>query len=283
MREDSESSNEWDLYAAEKTNQGELVTHRLEGISRSGRGAWMGAMDVLERASQDRWLLLERSRRNLSSALELLAQPQPMSSRAFALQVMDIVGAAMDWLSTMRLYIDHTSARLGESDRDALGGFQRVLSAQYDSRFGYRFCARLRNYAVHQGLPIHTVALRAESGLGPALRLSASTLVARYNGWSTVKAELLSGPEDIDLIANIDEAMLGLDAGARWVARHDEPDLRSALRTAHEMRAYFSANYNGFLPVVCNSLPAGVGDRVSLTPVWLWTIDAVEERLAELT
>jgi hypothetical protein len=110
---------------------------------------------------------------------------------------MDILGAAMDWLSTMRLYIDHTSVRLGESDRDALAGFKRLLSAQYDSRFGYRFCARLRNYVVHQGLPIHTVAHPAESGLGPALRLSASTLVARYNGSSTVKVELLGSPEDI--------------------------------------------------------------------------------------
>lgn len=60
-------------------------------------------------------------------------------------------------LSSCRSYIDHSPQSLNrlDSSRSLSGFFKKETSVAYDSSFSYRFMEALRNYAQHNGHPVH--------------------------------------------------------------------------------------------------------------------------------
>lgn len=63
-----------------------------------------------------------------------------------------------NYLSSVRMYHDHTEVRLKERfgrDSDQFRLFSEACTREYDAVFEYRFFSKLRNYAQHCGNPIN--------------------------------------------------------------------------------------------------------------------------------
>ena len=68
-------------------------------------------------------------------------------------------------LTSVRLYVDQLSSHICAClpiDKDAKAKTKALFSAEYDSRFEYRFMEALRNYVQHSGIPVHRVSTGAK-------------------------------------------------------------------------------------------------------------------------
>ncbi|MPZ61581.1 MAG: hypothetical protein GEU93_09855 [Propionibacteriales bacterium] len=269
----------WDLYAARPLTDGGLRVSKLSSVPQETRVRWLNSMDAVSHGAQDRWLLVERSHRIFTSEVQNLREEPSITGPRVARRVNDVVGATFDWLGSMRMYVDQLAHMIGNNNPELLGEFRRKCSEQYDSRFGYRFCWRLRNYAQHLSIPIHTVAYG--SG-GWSIFVSPQVLLERYDGWSTLRDEMAAMDGDIDVVQQVNEAMYGLTEIARWRTIEQAPSLRTALQDAEALRDHFRREYDMHFPVYARCDPPVVGSMMSLTPINLWEIDTVRERLADL-
>lgn len=69
---------------------------------------------------------------------------------------LDINRLILNYLSSIRTYLDHSETRLKrnhKSDSNLLKIFKDETSNAYDNQFAYRFLYKLRNYSQHCGLP----------------------------------------------------------------------------------------------------------------------------------
>lgn len=103
------------------------------------------------------FLALEREATNASVAE--MAQSQ-MEYRDFFNVHLVLNTCLVNLLTSVRLYVDqlprHVCACL-PNDTDAESSTQALLSAEYDSRFEYRFMEALRNYVQHRDIPVHRI------------------------------------------------------------------------------------------------------------------------------
>lgn len=246
----------------------------LKDVSSDQEERWISAIEYLSSVEMNSFVYVERSYRSWVRAVTLArkAQPSPYSRR-LGEALIEVIGATMDWLSTVRTFIDHNTFRASRSDAEILDFFKSACSRQYDARFGYRFCARLRNYAQHLGIPLHGLRIG-----GDFLVLDRETLLMRFSGWSSVAAELKAGPSEIPLVPVVEDAMEGLRIISDAMRERLSPDMDAALQDAREFRADFCARYPESAPVHYETPDGGwtVGDSVRMTPIPFWVIDSVE-------
>ncbi|MEX0664732.1 MAG: hypothetical protein WD598_08175 [Acidimicrobiia bacterium] len=131
-----------------------------------------------------------------------------------------VMSAAVNWLTAVRLFLDHSETdlkrRFGSSSTQFLR-FKTSTSAAYDTRFGYRFTYRFRNYVQHCGLPLSQISIAAPRGQlhrhakqTVELLLDRDALLDEFDGWSSVKAEIAAMPEQFPFLPLAEEAMEGL-------------------------------------------------------------------------
>lgn len=124
----------------------------------------------------------------------------------------------INWLASMRMYLDHQETLLKRrhgAESEEVATFKRATSDAYDSRFGYRFCYRFRNYVLHCGLPPVHFQLSVDQSGGDidwmrrkvAIQLSPTSLLENFDGWRTVRADLELMAEPLDFIPLVNEAM----------------------------------------------------------------------------
>jgi hypothetical protein len=126
-----------------------------------------------------------------------------------------VMGAMVNWLTSMRLYLDHTETtvkrRFGKDSEEA-ERFKAATASAYDGRVGYRFCSRLRNYVQHCGEPLSRIELGAvvDDRRGARLWLDRDELLESYDGWGPVRMDLEAMEPSFDPVPLVQDAMDGL-------------------------------------------------------------------------
>jgi hypothetical protein len=221
---------------------------------------WISAIDGLTYAEQTNFLYVERSFRIFEKSLRTGANEAAT----------EIPGSVMDWLGAMRTALAHWERRLRRAEDEL--PFLATCSHEYDTVFAYRFLYRLRNYAQHLALPVHTL---SSSGHGWTLYLDRDALLEQFDGWSTVRNELEAGPDQIELEPLIRTCMESLQRIAQVVARHDVGELGQTLMDLEEASMYFSDHYgDDSEPIICyvpdSEQPLAVGSTIRFEPTPTW-------------
>ncbi len=124
---------------------------------------------------------------------------------------------ALNYLSSVRTYLDHTETSLNRRFGNTSGIFKDFVSScnqAYDSFFSYRFLYKLRDYAQHCGFPIGNITLNVKPKDGDierpiySMEISANrdALLSGFD-WKKLKAEVQSQPQKININAHIDTLM----------------------------------------------------------------------------
>ena len=117
---------------------------------------------------------------------------------------LDINRLILNFLSSIRTYLDHTETRLKKQygkDSSEFKIFKEKTSYAYDNNFSYRFLYKLRNFAQHCGLPASAFNITS-SDEGNFLKLSLvrNDLIKNYDGWGKLKTELANQDEQFDIL-----------------------------------------------------------------------------------
>ena len=122
----------------------------------------------------------------------------------------------LNYLTAMRVFLDHTEARLKRKfgkESVEVERFKEVAAAEFDSRFSNRLFYKLRNYTQHCGMP--PVSFKIENKIGEGVEvvftLNKVALLENYSEWgSIVKADLQgleSDPKLFELISDHFQSM----------------------------------------------------------------------------
>jgi hypothetical protein len=131
--------------------------------------------------------------------------------------MLDVNRLVLNYLSSIRTYLDHTETRLkreyGDNSEEYLK-FKDLTSAAYDENFSYRFLYKLRNYAQHCGLPTGSISLSShadgDGGTKTSLTLSLvrDELLNKFSSWGEkVKEELKKCEEHFDVLSLINHKL----------------------------------------------------------------------------
>lgn len=122
----------------------------------------------------------------------------------------DINRLILNFLSSVRTYLDHTETRLkreyGSSSEEYLL-FQTETAKAYDEYFEYRFLYKLRNFSQHCGLPAGSAAINAFQDENLIHRDSMNvffkrdTLLSKFDKWGkVVEIDLKGMPDQFDVL-----------------------------------------------------------------------------------
>jgi hypothetical protein len=131
-----------------------------------------------------------------------------------------LMGSTVNWLTSMRLFLDHTETdlkrRFGKASQE-VQRFKAATSSAFDTKVGYRFSYRFRNYVQHCGLPLSRINVsrpdpgtRTRAKQSVALLLDRDALLASYDDWGIVKRDLEAMSPHFPLLPLASEAMEGL-------------------------------------------------------------------------
>lgn len=127
----------------------------------------------------------------------------------------------INYLTNLRLYLDHTEKRLKNdySDDELFELFKKITSSFYDDTFAYPFVYKLRNFVQHCSLPFTPE--KKDSLREGTTELETSTasiffdrdaLLNEFDGWSEiVKSKIKEQPERIEIVHTIQESMSSLN------------------------------------------------------------------------
>lgn len=137
-------------------------------------------------------------------------------------------------LTSMRTFLDHWETKLKRrygKESPEVEQFKAACAHEYDTRFGYRFAYKLRNFAQHCGLPVGAIRLVSRSRVylldplgGPSRRMLAPSrerdeavllfrrkeLLTQFDGWGVVHRELEARRADISVAPQLKAAGYGI-------------------------------------------------------------------------
>lgn len=135
---------------------------------------------------------------------QCIANPR-LSFSDISSQFIDLNRLILNFLSSVRTYLDHTETRLKRNfgaNSVEVELFKKLLSDNYDSYFAYRFLSKLRNYSQHCGLPAGSISITNDI-MGHNLKLSLvrDDLLNEYDSWSEkVKPDLQKQDKIFDIL-----------------------------------------------------------------------------------
>lgn len=197
-----------------------------------------------------RWGMLERMfNRNakefhdaLSSATAILVNSTFLSD---ARDEIDFVAnhSLLNFMSSMRLFLDHTATRLKRrygADGSPVQAFKARTAASYDNVFGYRFLYRLRNYGQHCSVPIGHVQVESRlvdlndhvQGRTAALAFDVHELLLQGSDvWgANLKSELETLPQLLNVSPLVEDARQQLAELCAVVKDSEKPELCKAVQ-----------------------------------------------------
>ncbi|MBQ6431209.1 MAG: hypothetical protein IJJ99_04975 [Oscillospiraceae bacterium] len=111
------------------------------------------------------------------------------------------------YLSFITVFIDVVKNEISKHQKDDLASFQKLDSELYDELFGYRLCKRMRNYVTHFGMPLTIFNQSMESGVS---MLCVKDELLRFEGWSKLKDEIMTLPDNFDFRPYIRESQAAI-------------------------------------------------------------------------
>jgi hypothetical protein len=152
--------------------------------------------------------------------------------------VESVMGATVNWLTAMRMFLDHEETQLkrkyGESSSE-FATFKEATRQAYDGVVGYRFAYEFRNYVQHCGLPLNHLVITAPAVPQTHLKqdtkllLDRDNLLAEFNNWKRVKTDLQAMDPRFEMLPLLEGAMSGIRAINRACT---QIDLDKALASA---------------------------------------------------
>lgn len=150
-----------------------------------------------------------------------------LNDRSFrASQALEVNRALLNYLASLRLYLDHTQARLTRrygADGGPTRAFKAATADAFDGTAAYRVLSKLRNYMQHVGMPVRQLAFTTYAVGGPggppghtvAVGCDRQAMLDQYDGWGKARADLAAMPDSIEippLLAAGSAAVRGIEA-----------------------------------------------------------------------
>ena len=120
----------------------------------------------------------------------------------------------LNFLSSVRMFLDHNKTELNRSQRNSeMEFFKELLKNNYDESFAYRFLYQLRDYIQHCGMPVGNVLINAVKDLsvsgGKRVTVSVvfdrDSLLSRFDGWKSARKSLLEMPAQFEVALLLQE------------------------------------------------------------------------------
>ncbi|MDP9176276.1 MAG: hypothetical protein M3O61_01210 [Gemmatimonadota bacterium] len=147
--------------------------------------------------------------------------------------------ALVNFLTAMRLYLDHTETRLKRrygNKAPVVRAFTTAASREFDDSAAYRILYKLRNYVQHCGLPVNTAGVASKMGSKPgdpavyevAIGATVRVLLETYASWGKAKADLLAAGETIMPHLYVPSVLEALERIERKTLTAEIPELSGA-------------------------------------------------------
>jgi hypothetical protein len=138
--------------------------------------------------------------------------------------VESVMGATVNWLTSMRMFLDHEETQLkrqyGGSSTE-FAAFKQATKNAYDGEVGYRFAYEFRNYVQHCGLPLNQVVITPPATSRPHVKqdvkllLDRDILLAQFSKWKHVKVDIQAMEPQFELLPLLGAAMSRIHAISR--------------------------------------------------------------------
>jgi hypothetical protein len=148
----------------------------------------------------------------------------------------------LNFLSSMRTYLDHMETRLNRSygnESKQFTEFKAATAKEFDDHFAYRFISKLRNYTQHCGMPLGKIAglsrlptPNPDEAAHHSLDFffMKSELLKNFSGWGKVKPELEELPDEFPLRDYIGEVVESLRRIEDIVTCNDKRSLLPSIK-----------------------------------------------------
>lgn len=180
---------------------------------------------------------VENFTNRLTAIVTNFIEPQNLPSRPVQEHLLRAVVAEFYFvLSGFLQYVNYTESWVKRYSPKQFDELKRLTGECYDNHFSYRFFYKLRNYAVHRGIPIEFIRdMPLENGKRHLLlALGVQTLLDDYDSWGAVVKKDLKAREAYGMIPNpktyfdfgevMRELMPKIDnlvaVEVEWAARH---------------------------------------------------------------
>lgn len=128
----------------------------------------------------------------LKSVLEKIIKPQQFPTRPVQEHLLrDMSAEFFNVLSSFYAFLSFVEAWLKKNFESELSAFKLITNKYFDENFEYRFFYKLRNYAVHLGVPIEIIRqVEINKKKHLMISLSIQKLLDNYKKWGKVKTDL---------------------------------------------------------------------------------------------
>jgi len=165
----------------------------------------------------------------------------PMPNNLEAQQVgCELKWRMVNWLTSVRLFPDHTETQLSRRYGDDSAEFRRfkaACSSEFDTYFSYRFISGLRNYMLHVGLAGMTGSIRGQRGQDGKAEWTLSVfferdlLLSSFGKWrSDVRTQLQQMSDTFPVDPHMEQMVECLGRVAATVHDIDLPSLKASAK-----------------------------------------------------
>lgn len=150
--------------------------------------------------------------------------------------VLDINRRLLNFLSSIRTFLDHTQTELAKrygKESDRFKRFKEACSKSYEDSFSYRFFAKLRNYSQHCGMPLGQMTLKSEESPPYSgniyhsleAKFSRDELL-KFDSWGTrIQKEIIQLQSEFDIVQHVVETMKCIQRIDLVLIEEDLPEL----------------------------------------------------------
>jgi hypothetical protein len=147
---------------------------------------------------------------------------QSLNSLILERMFLNINRRLLNYLSSIRSFLDHTETRLKEKygkEFARVKHFLEACSKEYENSFSYKFFYTLRNFTQHFGMPVGSLRLTSTEDPPYSGKVSHHLEVTfdrdellKYNGWKRMlKEEIQRLPQEFDISSHVFNMMKCLE------------------------------------------------------------------------
>lgn len=141
---------------------------------------------------------------------EYAESPQSLDFIVMERMVLNINRHILNYLSSVRSFLDHTETKLKKkygAESNRYQRFKDICKEVYDTNFSYRFLSKLRNYSQHFGMPLGGLSLssKEEPPYSDNIHHSLRAYFQRdrllvSKSWGKIAKEISQLPSEFDIV-----------------------------------------------------------------------------------
>ena len=186
---------------------------------------------------------------------------------------LDINRLLLNFLSSIRTFLDHTQTRLTKrygAQSDRLKRFKEACSESYDANFSYRFLTKLRNYSQHCRMPLGKLTLHSEENPPYSghvyhsleAKFSRDDLL-KFDLWGTrVQTEISQLPSEFDIDPHVADMMKCIEKINLVLIEEDLPELFKSAEFIEQLIG--PAQCKGGIPCILKFLEISRGTNAKI-------------------